>query len=87
MMFQSLNASTRVSDVSGKVTINAKKIITMGVRFLKGEIMKAINKEKTGAVVDENDVLFVLTVPALWDDRAKLLMREAAVEVMQYLFD
>ena len=79
--FQSLNASTSVSDVSGKVKINAKKIITMGVRFLKGEIMKAINKEKTGTVVDENDVLFVLTVPALWDDRAKLLMREAAVEV------
>ena len=49
--------------------------------------MKAINKENNsgkgskGGVVNENDVLFVLTVPALWDDRAKLLMREAAVEV------
>ena len=59
----------------------------MGVKFLKGEIMKAINKENNsgkgskGGVVNENDVLFVLTVPALWDDRAKLLMREAAVEV------
>ena len=53
----------------------------MGVKYLKGEIMKSINTGQQQRVIDENDVLFVMTVPALWDDRAKLLMREAAVEV------
>ena len=80
-VLQSLNASTTVTDVSGKVKISAKKIITMGVKYLKGEIMKSINTGQQQRVIDENDVLFVMTVPALWDDRAKLLMREAAVEV------
>lgn len=86
----SLNASTTVTDVSGQEKISAKKVITMGVRYLKGEIMKAINQgggkkgmaqqQCEGEIVNEDDVLFVLTVPALWDDRAKLLMREAAAE-------
>lgn len=76
----SLDASTKVSDVSGKVKISAKRIITMGVKYLKGEIMKAINQQQNKKVVNEDDVLFVLTVPAVWDDRAKLLMREAAID-------
>ena len=82
-LFQSLDASTKVTDVSGKIKISAKKIITMGVKYLKGEIMKAINQQQNQKVVDEDDVLFVLTVPAVWDDRAKLLMREAAIDVSQ----
>lgn len=31
-----------------------------------------------------DDIDFVLTVPAIWDDTAKMFMREAAVQVDTY---
>lgn len=38
-------------------------------------------ENKTTARITMDDITFVLTVPAIWDDTAKMFMREAAVQV------
>lgn len=41
--------------------------------------MEEIKKSIVGATC--SDVEFVLTVPAIWGDKAKMFMREAAIAV------
>jgi hypothetical protein len=36
---------------------------------------------------EERDIVWVLTVPAIWTDAAKKFMREAAVEVNTFIFE
>lgn len=55
-------------------------IFSMSIRYLKGHFLESLNKQKIG--IEETDILYVLTVPAIWDDSAKQFMREAAVEVV-----
>ena len=64
----------------------------MSIEYLKNHLLETLNaKSKTKSGVKSgprpkssiklSDVHFVLTVPAIWDDKAKLLMREAAMDV------
>lgn len=47
---------------------------------MKEHLLKALEHiQKVKITVD--DIYFVLTVPAIWDDTAKMFMREAAVKV------
>lgn len=41
------------------------------------EIKKSVIQEAAGAI----DLEYVLTVPAIWGDKAKMFMREAAIGV------
>ena len=41
--------------------------------------MGSINKKDLG--ITEDDITFVLTIPAIWNEPAKQFMREAAVDV------
>lgn len=41
--------------------------------------MTECKKQMTG--IEESDVMWVLTVPAIWDDKSKQFMREAAEKV------
>lgn len=41
------------------------------------EIKKSVIQEAAGAI----DLEYVLTVPAIWGDKAKMFMREAAINV------
>ena len=45
--------------------------------------MTTLDKRDTG--VQPNDIQWVLTVPAIWNDPAKQFMREAAQKVKKYL--
>ncbi|XP_060596203.1 heat shock 70 kDa protein 12B-like [Ruditapes philippinarum] len=70
-----LSRSTTVEDINGK-SIPAMTIFTMSIKYLKKHFTEALNKQKTG-IVDE-DIQYVITVPAIWNDNAKQFMREAA---------
>lgn len=43
--------------------------------------MEKLFSSNLGDKVTVDDINFVLTVPAIWDDTAKMFMREAAIEV------
>lgn len=48
-------------------------------RFLKEHALDTINVQ--GLEMDEMDIHWVITVPAIWTDGAKQFMREAAQKV------
>lgn len=48
---------------------------------MRKHLLKDI-EEKLAGEITMDDIHFVLTVPAIWDDTAKMFMREAAVDVM-----
>ena len=50
------------------------------IRFLKGHLLDTLEKRGTG--IENNDIHWVLTVPAIWSDSAKQFMRESANEVI-----
>lgn len=59
--------------------MNALDIFAMAITFLKRHLLERI--DTTANDVLETDIQYVVTVPAIWDDKAKQFMREAAIKV------
>lgn len=59
--------------------MEAIKVFELSIKFLVGDLMKNLKNSYTD--IKQSDVEFVITVPAIWDDRSKQFMREAAKEV------
>ncbi|XP_053389874.1 heat shock 70 kDa protein 12B-like [Mercenaria mercenaria] len=72
-----LTREAHIYDINGN-PMPAMTIFAMSIRYLKKHFLSQLDKQVTG--VQETDIQYVLTVPAIWDDRAKQFMREAAVE-------
>lgn len=49
------------------------------IRYLKSHLLDSLDKK--GTTVNNSDIHWVLTVPAIWTDSAKQFMREAADKV------
>lgn len=78
-IFQRVTRSTEIKDVTGK-SMEAIKVFSIAIKFLKSQLLKKIQERLKNALQDD-DLYFVLTVPAIWDDPAKQFMREAAEKV------
>ncbi|CAG2213183.1 Heat shock 70 kDa protein 12B,Heat shock 70 kDa protein 12A [Mytilus edulis] len=74
-----LSRDTEIPDDSGNKKMPAQKIFSHGIRFLKNHLVKHLESSHTG--LNESDIHWVLTVPAIWNDSAKQFMREAASQV------
>lgn len=59
-------------------------VFSQSIKFLRNDLFKSL--KKMIADIQEDDIHYVLTVPAIWDDSAKQFMREAAVKV-KYAFE
>lgn len=73
---EELNRGVKCEDINGK-KLEAIKVFAHSIRYLKEHLMKEIQKSIVGAT--DTDVEYVLTVPAIWGDKAKMFMREAAI--------
>jgi hypothetical protein len=62
--------------------LSALQVFSSAIKFLKDHLCNEISKEMTE--FEEQDIFWVLTVPAIWTDAAKKFMRESALEV--YIF-
>ncbi|XP_063413069.1 heat shock 70 kDa protein 12B-like [Mytilus trossulus] len=71
-----LSRHTEIPDDSGNKKMPAQIIFSHGIRFLKNHLVKHLESSHTG--LNESDIHWVLTVPAIWNDSAKQFMREAA---------
>ena len=79
---QSLDRNFRIFDESGEKTIPARTVFAHGIRYLKGHLKKVLKQRGMDELADHDKYIkYVLTVPAIWDDKAKQFMREAAKEV------
>ena len=54
------------------------------IKYLKDHLLDQVRKPIPDA--RENDIRWVLTVPAIWNDVAKQFMREAAEKVLFYCY-
>ena len=76
---QNLTRYKELEDDNGK-RLPAKRVFSMVIKYLKYELMKESQKRIEGQIKDE-EIQWVLTVPAIWTPPAKQFMRECAVEV------
>lgn len=72
-----INRDLELSDEHGR-KMPAMKVFSEAIKFLKEHLLGALKKR--GTLVDNKDIHWVLTVPAIWADSAKQFMREAAYE-------
>ncbi|KAK3593606.1 hypothetical protein CHS0354_018704 [Potamilus streckersoni] len=72
---QGLRRETIIEDEFGK-PLQAKEVFAHGIRYLKNHALDLMNLQ--GKHMDESEISWVLTVPAIWSDGAKQFMREAA---------
>ncbi|KAK3587988.1 hypothetical protein CHS0354_014507 [Potamilus streckersoni] len=56
----------------------ALDVFALSIKCLKNHLMKELKKKGTG--LNEEDIFWILTVPAIWNDAAKQFMREAATK-------
>ena len=72
----------KIKDETGKKELPIRTVFRESIGFFKRHAIEVICKE-TGVTSD--DIFWVLTVPAIWSEPAKQLMRVAAVEVKKVL--
>lgn len=76
---QRLSSDTKVFDVKGK-DLPAVNILSNAIKYLKYHML---NEHKTWqTAIEEVDIFWVLTVPAMWGDPGKQLMIQAAERVI-----
>jgi hypothetical protein len=82
---QNIQKDFTIEDATGK-SLMAKTVFTLSIRYLINDLMGMSKKQVLGENLTENDIKWVLTVPAIWNDVAKQFMREAAEDVRLSLF-
>ena len=85
---QKISRTDIIEDECGKPMLGLT-IISMIIRYLKDDLFKRL--EQRGMPLRDQDILWVLTVPAIWSDAAKQFTKEAAEKVFvivefEYIF-
>lgn len=76
---QNVKRCISFNDITGE-TIEAAIVFEYSIKYLLRCLHLQINKTFVG--IHSEDIAFVLTVPAIWGDKAKMFMREAAMKVL-----
>ena len=64
--------------------MKASDVFSAAIKYLKSRIIMSVDKRDVSNKIKREDFRWILTVPAIWSDRAKYFMREAAEEVLNY---
>ncbi|XP_052780048.1 heat shock 70 kDa protein 12A-like isoform X2 [Mya arenaria] len=75
---KTIKREMEIEDETGK-KVKATTVFAVAICYLKNDFLSIINDRISG-VINPAEIVWVLTVPAIWDDGAKQFMREAAVE-------
>lgn len=57
-------------------------VFSESIKYLKQSLLDDAMKQQTD--IQLNDIKWIVTVPAIWSDPAKVFMRRAAVEVFNH---
>ena len=79
-MVQELNSETTIAASNGE-QFPAVELFALALRYFKEHALKELSAQSASIIVNE-DVRWVITVPAIWRANAKQLMRHAAYEVL-----
>ncbi|KAL3879879.1 hypothetical protein ACJMK2_032156 [Sinanodonta woodiana] len=75
-----LDRNIDIEDETQK-SLPAKFVFSLVIRYLKEDMMKNSNDQLSSEHIREDEITWVLTVPAIWTDAAKQFMRESAVQI------
>lgn len=76
---QDLNRDTKLVAVNG-AKFSALKIFSFALEFFKNHALQQLS-DQSGTELLNEDIRWVITVPAIWKAPAKQFMRQAAYEV------
>lgn len=77
---QNLERNIMLKDACDK-ELAAKTVFTLAIEYLRNDLLKISDGRIAGEGIKPNEIHWVLTVPAIWNDSAKQFMRECAKEV------
>ncbi|KAK3086243.1 hypothetical protein FSP39_015707 [Pinctada imbricata] len=72
-----IHENTMIEDESGK-PLPALLVFKFSIKYLKDKFFEILNKQ--GLDIKNSEIMWTLTVPAIWCESAKSFMRKAAVE-------
>ncbi|KAL3879164.1 hypothetical protein ACJMK2_031473 [Sinanodonta woodiana] len=72
-----LSQNTLLQEEHGKC-LPALKVFSCAIMYLKNDVLKPLQTMVEGGI-KESEIKWIITVPAIWDDKAKQFMREAAI--------
>ncbi|XP_071139889.1 heat shock 70 kDa protein 12B-like [Mytilus edulis] len=67
-----ISLGMKIQDITGK-TLLAQKVFVESIRYLKDHFLEIFTNKNLDTKI--TDILFVITVPAIWSDAAKQFMR------------
>ena len=70
----------KIKDINEK-EMPAIDVFSACIKYLKDHMIKNSEDKRNKRDLSPDDIHWVLTVPAIWDDSAKQFMREAAIHV------
>ncbi|CAG2202369.1 unnamed protein product [Mytilus edulis] len=73
---KNITSGMLLEDVTEKKQLPAFDVFKLSIQYLVNHLLDLL--EKQGNLVKHNEVRWVLTVPAIWTDRAKKFMRSCA---------
>ena len=79
MCCQELNADTELAASNGQA-VKALTIFAHSLRFFRNHALQELADQSRTLIVDE-DVRWIISVPAIWKEPAKQFMRQAAYQV------
>lgn len=71
-----------LEDISGK-PVSAMHVFSLSIKALTSHLIDQLAKQGTG--IHDDEIRWVLTVPAIWTDSAKQFMRRSANEVYFFI--
>lgn len=72
----------RCRDITGK-TLEVGQIFTHCIKFLKESMFQQVESVFQG--IRDDDIEYVLTVPAIFGENSKMFLREASVNVRMFI--
>ena len=61
--------------------VPAMKVFSLSLKFFREHALQELNDQSTTVTLTNEDIRWVITVPAIWRESAKQFMRQAAYQV------
>lgn len=84
---QSFGSSVEVEDHLGK-PLDALEVFSKSLNYMREMVMDMLKKDDTHVANNEDNIEWIITVPAIWEEVAKQFVRKAAkkVNISVYIF-
>ncbi|KAK3106614.1 hypothetical protein FSP39_023659 [Pinctada imbricata] len=77
---QNIKKDVMIKDTNGRPCL-ALSVFSHSICYLKNHLIERLEGLENCRLNPDQDIQWVLTVPAIWNDSAKQFMREAAMKV------